>query len=72
MTFDIQNLIKEDTKQIKDTTNMGRPKKLNKCDQKINVYFTKNEVENLKEVAESKGMTISSYLRYLYLKDIKE
>lgn len=67
--FDINNLITEDKKKIKDSSR-GRPKKSGeKCDQPVNAYFTSSEVENLKAAAEKLGMSVSSYLRYLFLKE---
>lgn len=74
MEFDINQLVTEDTKTVKDNSNMGRPLKSKKTkqDKRLVVYLTEDEYDKFKFLANQEILSNSNYLRKLILEKINE
>ena len=74
--FDITDLISQDKKTIsKEDKNVGgRPTlpKNKKKDKKVMSYFTEKEKEQLQELAESKNLSLSNFVRICALEKIEK
>ena len=77
MEFDVNSLITQDKKTLNNTkikSTGGRPplpieKKKSK---KVMSYFTESELEALKEIANSKNLSLSNFVRICTINQIKK
>ena len=70
---DIDSISTETIKDIDAPKNKGgRPRKIgNKVNKKISVYFTEDELTEIKEYCEDNGLMLASFIRNRIVKEVK-
>jgi len=74
MGFDINDLMSQDKKVIRDVKKekkQGRPKKEVTKKNIVTTYLTDEEKEKLNYIVEESGMTLAAYVRRIILQNIK-
>jgi len=74
MGFDINDLMSQDKKVIRDVKKekkQGRPKKEITKKNIVTTYLTDEEKEKLNYIVEESGMTLAAYVRRIILQNIK-
>lgn len=74
MGFDINDLMSQDKKVIRDVKKgkkQGRPKKEVTKKNIVTTYLTDDENEKLRDLVEESGMTLAAFVRKIILEKIK-
>jgi len=75
MSFDINDLMSQDKKVIRDVKKekkQGRPKKEVTKKNIVTTYLTDSENENLRNLVEESGMTLAAYVRKIIKDEINQ